>query len=619
MKALYTASIISAMMLNTFVASAQEEKDSLIIAQGDEITMSTQYTISLKNIKFKTQEGEMTLKVRSASNGRGGNITFTPNQIIYEAGDKKTVIADNLIDGMEAHDYTITRLATIRVFRDGTQIAAVSDNTYRNETPRVVVLGAENLDEGYQITIDSQEKNIAPDIAQYENNIGNMLTEFDNLAEDPYCNKGFITTGDGASERKFSTYDAVYGGWGSEAYMDNEDAYSGKYSIRLEGQASWSEEGTTGASLEQNIEMTSQKPYLIRAMVKSNGYEGKIGIEGENAFIHITDTKGEWKQVEGLLIPGSNRTNLYINNADFVNNGTLRIDNFEVYEGYSNTSIGLKSSVPSVSVPAGTKWSPNKNVNVYMLGLTDNGSSYSQIDTAKVKVTGGAYLTKNVEGSQMYSMYFPGDLNGMTVTGSFDGNSYNEEPLYNGVDYILQRFDYPYFKYIDEKETITNGCYLVQFVDNLDGLNVKMFFGKEKSGTEQEGEYTFTGNPIFADYSPEKKFYKFNESNQRFELTEGVSIKPFEAYIATTASQPVSNFTPDGSTGIQRLNGTDGSRMSIIPINGGIEINAIKKSVVSIYSITGQKIAIERINQGRNTINLAPGIYIVGGKKVAVK
>ena len=59
--------------------------------------------------------------------------------------------------------------------------------------------------------------------------------------------------------------------------------------------------------------------------------------------------------------------------------------------------------------------------------------------------------------------------------------------------------------------------------------------------------------------------------------------------------------------------------MSIIPVNGGIEINAIKKSVVSIYSITGQKIAIERINQGRNTINLAPGIYIVGGKKVAVK
>ena len=95
-------------------------------------------------------------------------------------------------------------------------------------------------------------------------------------------------------------------------------------------------------------------------MVKSNGYEGKIGIEGENAYLHITDTKGEWKQIEGLLIPSSNRTNLYVNNSDFVNNGTLLIDNFEVYEGYSNTSIGLKSSVPAVSVPAGSVWSPNR-------------------------------------------------------------------------------------------------------------------------------------------------------------------------------------------------------------------------------------------------------------------
>lgn len=606
------------MMLNAQAISAQEQ-DSLVIAQGDEVTMGSQYTISLKNIKLKSDNSEMTIKVRSANYGRGGNITFTPKQIIFEAGDKKTVIADNLIDGLDAHDYTITRLATIRIFRDGTQIATISDNIYKNETPRVVVIGADNLEDGYKFTIDSQEDNINPDVSLYENNISNMLTDFDNLAEDPYCNKGFLTTGKDASTRIFNTLDAVYGGWGSEAYIETENVYSGNYSIRLEGQAAWDDNGTTGASLDQNISFKSQKPYLIRAMVNSNGYEGKIGIEGENAFIHITDTKGEWKQVEGLLIPSDNRSNLYVNNADFVNNGTLLIDNFEVYEGYSNTAIGLKSSVPCVSVPAGTVWSPNKKVSVYMIGLTDNGTSYSQIDTAKVTVTGSAYLTKKVEGSQMYSMCFPGNLNGMTVTGSFDGNEYNEEPLYNGVDYILQRFDYPYFKYIDENETITNGCYLVQFVDNLDGLNVKMFFNKEKSAKAQEGEYVFTENPIFADFAPEKKFYKFNEEKQRFELTEGETIKPFEAYIATTASQPVSNFTPDGSTGIQRLNGTDGSRMSIIPVNGGVEINAIKASVVSIYSITGQKIAIEKVSQGRNSISLAPGIYIVGGKKVAVK
>lgn len=606
------------MMLNASAICAQEQ-DSLVIAKGEEVTMSSQYTISLKNIKLKSENSEMTLKVRSANNGRGGNIIFTPNQIVFEAGNNKTVVADNLLDGLDAHDYTITRLATIRIFRDGTQIAAVSDNSYKEETPRVVVMGADNLEDGYQITIDSQDENISPDITLYEKNISNMLTDFDNLAEDPYCNKGFKTTGQDASTRKFTTKDAVYGGWGSEAYIETADAYSGKYSVRLEGQASWSDNGTTGASLDQDISFKSQKPYLIRAMVKSNGYEGKIGIEGENAYLHITDTKGEWKQIEGLLIPSSNRTNLYINNSDFVNNGTLLIDNFEVYEGYSNTSIGLKSSVPAVSVPAGSVWSPNRNVSVYMLGLTDNGTTYSQIDTSKVTVTGSAYLTKKVEGSQMYSMFFPGDLNGMTVSGSFDGNEYDEEPLYNGVDYILQRFDYPYFKYIDENETITNGCYLVQFVDNLDGLNVKMFFKKEKSGTPEEGEYTFTGNPIYADYAPEKKFYKFNEERLRFELTEGETIKPLEAYIATTASQPVSNFTPDGSTGIQRLNGTDGSRMSIIPVAGGIEINAIKTSVVSIYSITGQKIAVEKVSQGRNSINLAPGIYIVGGKKVAVK
>lgn len=596
-----------------------QANEPIIIAQGDEITMSSQYTINLKSIKLKDRDSQLVLKIRSVAYGRGGDMVIAHDRITFETGDTKTVVAENIPDGLGIHDYTVIKRATIRIFRDGVQIASVADKANTDDKPCVAVFGIDGVESGYSITLDSQEESIEPEIGLYEKNIENMLLEFDNLADDPYCCKGFKVDVQGASSHGFSTSDAVYVVKDADAFIECNDVYSGKYCIRLEGKTSLLDGHDGGVALEQNITMRANRPYLIRAMVKSNDYDGKIGIVGENAYIHITDTDGEWKQVEGLFFPGETRTGVYVGNDDSNNSGTLLIDNFEVYEGFANTSIGLKESVPSASVAAGTIWSPVRDVDVYVLGMNDDGEHYSQIDTSKVNVIGSVYLVKKVNGSQMYSLFFPGNLSMMTVTGNFDGKTYNDEPIYNGIDYVVQRFDYPYFKYVDMDDTLTNGCYLIQFVDNFDGLNVRISFDKSESDTNVKEEYMFLGNPLYTDYEPEKKFYKFKEANQRFELTERETIKPFEAYIATTAVHPVPYFTPDGSTGIQRLNGTDGSRMSIRPIDGGIEINALKNSYVSIYTVTGQKIAMEKIHYGQNIVNLDAGVYIVGGKKVLVK
>lgn len=91
------------------------------------------------------------------------------------------------------------------------------------------------------------------------------------------------------------------------------------------------------ATLLQNIDLSANKIYVVRAMVNSDDFKGKIGIDGESEYITIGATDGQWKQVEGVFATNTKRTKLFVCGDDYTSTGVLWIDNIEVYEsdGYS--------------------------------------------------------------------------------------------------------------------------------------------------------------------------------------------------------------------------------------------------------------------------------------------
>lgn len=611
--------IVSLFALGCLYSNAiAQDKDSILLAGSEKL--DKKYTVEIKKIQLTNEAAEFKIKIARPYNNKnyGIELILQKNKILGCSGSDTISIATHLSDGMEQHDYTIVRtgLIALQVFRDNVLLGKVSEKATTQQAG-VTLLKTSSITKGFEAEVTSSTEAFIPDESILENHINLMLpSSCKNLAGDPYCNKGFTQSGLDAEDRTFYSQEAVYSGWGPSAYMDSENAYSGKYCIRLEGRSVYPNKG---ASLEQEIKLESGKTYYIRAMIKSEGYEGRVGIQHCNNYIRITDTANEWQQIEGVFTLSKNAEMIYVNNADYDNNGTLWIDNFEVYEGFSSiANIGLKTEVPYVSMKAEELWSPKNKTNVYMLGFTDIGSAYSQVDTSKVILKGGTALNKKVAGSQLYALYFPGNLVGMAVSGYFDGYTHNAEPLLHGVDYVLQRYEAPWFNYVNENETITAGCYLVQFVDNMDGQQISMTFGKTKEQHRGEKEYQLMGNPLPQDFVPEGQFLKFDESQQKFVLTENEKTKPFEAYIATHATHPVQQIVPNGTTGINRTYASDGTKLSVRATKGGVVVCAEKSCTINVYTFNGHLLKTQTLTTGNNTLILKPGLYLIGKQKVLI-
>ena len=215
--------------------------------------------------------------------------------------------------------------------------------------------------------------------------------------------------------------------------------------------------------------------------------------------------------------------------------------------------------------------------------------------------------TKTVKGSVMYAVYFPWDLDKVTVSGTIDGKSYTDLQLYHGVDFICQTFaggmthaNNPSFEYCDDSNPLLSGAYIIQFADNYDGLTVKFTFKETATGNADSENptgmfnYYFTGSPEGRLMNLQgKPLYKFNVEDQRFEyLPDGKLILAYESYIDVQNSQDANQrpyIVPQGSTGIERLNATQSRRLQ------------------GIYNLNGQQLAEPQ-----------QGINIIGGKKVFV-
>lgn len=612
MKAIYTL-----LFSLCFSAARAQVRDSVLLDNSAEL--GNKFTLEIKNVRFDTPETSLKIVIRHSYNAQpvGCDLLISPTRISGSSSVTTALLADDLFATQVPHTYTVTsNNIQLSVYRDNVLLGKIYEGSTNDAAG--ISLVHDRTAVAYETAVTPLEV-IEPVESDLETHIENMLpSSCPNLIADPYCNRGFTRTGENAGERVFFSQQAIYSGWGSEAGIDNEQAWSGANSLRISGQAI---RPSRGASVEVGIKFEANTPYFIRAMVKSDGYEGKIGIQSCKSYIHIRDTKGEWKQVEGVITPVEASELLYINNADFDNSGTVWIDNLEVYKGYTSTaSIGVRKEVPYVALAAGEHWSPTRATNVYMLGFTDEGEKYSTIDPKRVTLKGGARLTRNVSGSQMYALSFPGPLCNAHVSGWFDGVKHEEEPLYPGVDFVLQRYEYPRFQYVDG-EDIPAGCYIIQFVDNLDGQKVTMTFGTPPASTDETSSpYRFTGNNTGTDYAPEGTFLKFSEERMKFERTRAESVRPFEAYIATTADAPVSQIVPNGTltTGLSRIEAADGTRVNVQGCRDGIVAHAAQPCRLSVYTLDGRMCCRQELQAGRNLIRIPAGLYIAGGKKIIV-
>ena len=631
------------------ITFAQENADSVSLATPDSDAMPTNstYTITLRNFQLSDTNSEAVIKIRVGSNHTGADLHITADKIFVQTPKATVILAEQMPDPLKPHDYTIGRLASLRICRDGVDHGNIATANYKGEDAdaRIVLRGANQVQNNYSYQLTSNERFVAPTQEPYETNIGNMLTDygFTNLAPDPYLNTGFDRSGRDADKRTFTTANAKINGWGSDIWVETDAPYSGPMCIRLSGQSVYSESSCSGAALKQPVDFDANKPYVIRAMVNSNGWEGKLGIASESNFIHITDTRGEWKQIEAVLIPRMTwradiSETFYVHNADYQSDGTLLIDNIEIYEGYSNTNIGNATNVPAATIAAGDTWSPKQAVSIYRLGFTETDTqTFSQIDPKKVQITGAPFLTRTFEGSKLYAVYFPSAVTNVTATGEFFRDSYFQKHLYQGIDYLLMSINPKNgaAQYISDEVTdnIPAGTYIMQVADNYDNCPIRFDFlpahaDAEPAVTASANVLTIgnaTGTVITPESAPAGYHYLFfNEELQQFdtkgsENSNAQAVRPFIPYLLTSLAD-LNTISFDPTVGIRRLNAAQsGERIMIRPVLGGIEMTSASNRRTAIYSISGQRIALPALEAGTNYISLPAGIYIVAGKKVVVR
>ncbi len=626
--------IVALLPLTVFAQEEEEptEQDNIVFLETSEEMPSGTYTIAIKDIQLKDSDSEIILKTRVGDNARGADIHIGADKIFMATQHDTIVVADGLPDGLKKHDYTLTSSTILRLYRDGVLLGRISTRSFTDDTPpRIELEGALSLKEGYTFLLVDAEKLVEPSQLDYETNLSNMLTGFTNLSTDPYLNTGFLRTGNGAENRSFTTSEAKNLGWGSDIWAETDNPCSGPMCVRLSGQSSYPNEG---AALKQAITFKAKTPYVVRAMVNSQGWEGMIGIADEQNFIHITDTQGEWKQVEAVLIPqytwnATSFETFYVHNADYESDGTLLIDNIEVYEGLSTLPTAPQTDIPAVTIPAGRIWEPTTSVNVYRLGFVENSpTNYAQINPNQVTITGATYFTRTFQGSRLNVIYFPGDVINVTHTGSVDGWDNYEAHLYHGLDFICQRLnpDTGKFEYLDDEAPLTAGCYILQMADNYDNLPVRFDFKPGTEDNSQRSNYWMEGNgsghDIHADEFPSAEATQlyFNIEKQVFEAGTPHAVRPFEAILCTT-DPTIQAVSPEGSTGILRLQSArQGNNVLVRTTNaGGILLQAATPCNLPVFTLSGQRHTLAHLSAGENFQPLSPGIYIVAGKKVIVR
>ena len=601
-----------------------EAQDIKVISKD---TLSSKFTIVIGDHTQKRGK-PVTVIVCSqfGANARQATILLSEDAARYVVGKDTTVLMLNsLPNTCRSTTWTLVRNTSLRLYREGVLLGTVKEETLKeNIEYGCRIIGPKELLTPFDGNVVSKDEAITPKEEQPGEDKGTALTNYSdklkNLAPDPCCNFGIKNGAPGV----YTTSNAAFNA--DATVTCTTDAYSGSAAILCEDGA---ENGQT--VLTQQLSFASGNPYLIRFMARSDGYRARLFIEGENNWIDIPDTDNEWKRIECVFTPSSARTALSILHLESKPGASLTLDDWEIYAALSATSkVGANEYIAGVQLSSGQNWQPAHAVESHWVGFRNSNTQSSTVDTDLVKVSGLTSLTMPVEGSKLYALSFPGALNGMHVTGNYDMASHTNEQLINGIDYVLQRYDSPRFEFMPSTDENGNelptpaGCYIVQFVDNLDGTNVTLNFAqidKEAyTSMDAHSEYSFVGNPTFNKYTPEGKFLRFDSMRRMFVLTRDEELNPFEAYIATTASAPVATISTGYDTRLKRMLTPEGGRLGISAKQGCVTLRADISTEVSISSLTGQQVGSYVLQAGIPvSVALPAGFYIIGNEKIFIR
>lgn len=198
---------------------------------------------------------------------------------------------------------------------------------------------------------------------------------------------------------------------------------------------------------------------------------------------------------------------------------------------------------------------------------------------------------KTVQGSAMYAWYLPWDLDYMYIEkGTWDGFDHTNYRLYHGLDYICQKIvagDEIGFEYCADDDPLKAGAYIIQFADNYDGQSVTVKLTKNVDAVDstaiKQCAYYATGDADGRLRSHKEPVYRFNTDTQRFEYyPEGKIISAYEACVVVTVDNPEEYIIPNGSTGIERLKGVQGSVQGLIFNLAGQRVGDDYKGVIIV-------------------------------------
>jgi len=238
----------------------------------------------------------------------------------------------------------------------------------------------------------------------------------------------------------------------------------------------------------------------------------------------------------------------------------------------------------------------------------------------------GSKTIQSVNSTQLYPLYFPGQLSSIKASGTVDYRNYNDQDLVYGLDYVVMKYEFPRFSYVEleEGETLPCGCYLVQFVDNLDNIAVQMKFTGAKDTTwvapTEQCPYVLAGNTSLTRQTIPGYFLRYNTESLRFELQKDDIVNGLEAYIATNSTYPVTQIAVGPiPTALKRVYADDGTSLSVKPTAGGAIFHSASETSLPIYNASGQLVKMAYLDKGATTIDLPRGLYVAGGVKFSVR
>ena len=404
---------------------------------------------------------------------------------------------------------------------------------------------------------------------------------------------------------------------------------------------------------ESGAEIPSSKAYLTVNMMKqalttaltekSASTDQILYLDYTNLYSVLVETKESMAEMKGALNP--NCLIFFPERTTFDEDNYVQKTQSGGFRACKNIVITDKQPFYSpykISVPA-------ENYAAYKRKITNPMNGKATLATLvlpfSISVSEGVHVNANCS----FTLYQMKSDNGLTID-SEEGNNGTDfwgKAQFNPIPVSLTVPNTPYLVKVENASSDEDVSFEVQQygsdvdatvnTDGADGNYMNSdytFTGEQASGTIGNDSHAFThygsysGMKLSKDggwfYFAQGKFYNSKNLSSKY---DNVYVYPFRAYFAHRASSGAKqmrgfNVTFDDLTvtGIRDVWGDDGhSGLQLTTDHGSLSMKAFETVNVVIYSATGTMVSHSTLTAGESkTVALAPGIYVVNGKKVII-